>query len=124
MKPINKQQGMTLLEVLVALVIFSIGCLALIKTTGSQVRNLGAIEASNMALWVADNQLSRLQLEAVPTLNWQQGMTEMAAEEWHWRYRGRETTDNAMLAIEIEVRRGSAQGPLITSLMAYRERER
>lgn len=37
----KRQSGMTLLEVMVALMIFAIGCMALIKTTGRQVQSLG-----------------------------------------------------------------------------------
>ncbi|MGS4288616.1 prepilin-type N-terminal cleavage/methylation domain-containing protein [Serratia marcescens] len=46
-RKMRRQQGMTLLEVMVALMIFAIGCLALINSTGGQVRNLSEIEAKN-----------------------------------------------------------------------------
>ena len=39
-RKMRRQQGMTLLEVMVALMIFAIGCLALINSTGGQVRSL------------------------------------------------------------------------------------
>lgn len=118
----KRQRGMTLLEVMVALMIFAIGCMALIKTTGGQVQSLGAIEAKNIALWVADNQLTLLQLERVlPAQAWRQGTTEMADETWYWRYRGRDTTDTGMRAIEMEVRRDPQAPGALIRLLAYRE---
>ncbi|MNE17552.1 Bacterial type II secretion system protein I/J [compost metagenome] len=113
---------MTLLEVMVALMIFAIGCMALIKTTGRQVQSLGVIEAKNVALWVADNQLTLLQLDVSPLAQtWRQGTTEMADETWYWRYRGRDTTDVGMRAIEMEVRRNPQAQNALVRLLAYRE---
>ncbi|CAI1654513.1 type II secretion system minor pseudopilin GspI [Serratia entomophila] len=118
----QRQRGMTLLEVVVALMIFAIGCMAVIKTTGQQVRSLGELEARNLALWVADNQLALLQLDAAPPAPaWREGTTEMADEIWYWRYRGRETTDAGLWAIEIEVRCEPQAHNALIALLAYRE---
>ncbi|HGM5576236.1 TPA: type II secretion system minor pseudopilin GspI [Serratia marcescens] len=112
---------MTLLEVMVALMIFAIGCLALINSTGGQVRSLSEIEAKTVALWVADNQLMLLQLDPQPpTLAWHSGTTVMAGEAWHWRYRGQETSDAGMRAIAIEVRRDPQDRNVLAELQAYR----
>lgn len=122
MKHKNKRQrGMTLLEVMVALMIFAIGCLALIKTTGGQVRSLSILETKSIALWVADNQLALLQLGVAPlALAWHEGTTEMAGETWHWRYRSRDTTDVNIRAIEIEVRRDPQEKSAVVMLQAYK----
>ena len=120
-RKMRRQQGMTLLEVMVAMMIFAIGCLALINSTGGQVRSLSAIEAKTVALWVADNQLTLLQLEPrPPTLAWHSGSTVMAGETWHWRYRGRETSDAGMRAIAIEVRRDPQDRNALVEMLAYR----
>lgn len=101
--------------------ILAIGCLALIKSTSGQVSSLSEIEAKTVALWVADNQLTLLQLDPhPPTLTWHSGTTVMAGETWHWRYRGQETSDPGMLAIAIEVRRNSQERNLLVELKAYR----
>lgn len=118
----KQQRGMTLLEVMVALMIFAIGCLALINTTGGQVRSLSAIETKAIALWVADNQLTLLQLDPrPPALTWYSGTTEMAGETWHWRYRGQDTTDVGMRAIAIEVRRDPQDRRALVDMLAYKE---
>ncbi|MCS4267181.1 general secretion pathway protein I [Serratia sp. BIGb0163] len=96
--------GMTLLEVLLAMVILSVGCMAVIRTTGLQVRNLGTLEEKMVAGWVADNQLTQLYLGDM-TLSplWQQGNSMMANRQWFWRCRSRQTTDSHLQAIDIEV---------------------
>ncbi|MDI6539569.1 type II secretion system minor pseudopilin GspI [Pantoea ananatis] len=112
---------MTLLEVMVALMIFAIGCLALINSTGGQVRSLSEIEAKTVALWVADNQLTLLQLDPQPsTRAWHSGTTVMAGETWHWRYRGQETSDTGVRAIAIEVRRDPQDRNVLAELQTYR----
>ncbi|WP_163306850.1 type II secretion system minor pseudopilin GspI, partial [Enterobacter ludwigii] len=52
----NKQKGMTLLEVLVALAIFSLAGLTLLQTTAQQARNAGMMKEKMLASWLADNQ--------------------------------------------------------------------
>lgn len=99
-----RQRGMTLLEVLVALVIFSIGCLAVLRTTGQQVRSLGGLERKVVAGWIADNQLALLALNGTPpSALWQQGKENMAEQDWYWRYRSRQTTDPRLYAVDIDV---------------------
>ncbi|TFZ48869.1 type II secretion system protein GspI [Serratia proteamaculans] len=100
----KRHNGMTLLEVLVAMMILAVGCMAVIRTTGQQVRNLGKLEDKMVAGWVADNQLARLYLgDVVLSPLWQQGNSMMANRQWFWRCRSRQTTDSQLQAIEIEV---------------------
>ncbi len=116
-----KQQGMTLLEVMVALMIFAIGCLAIIGSTGGQVRSLSAMESRTLAMWVADNQMTQLQLDPQPpALTWRSGSTEMAGETWHWRYRGQDISVSGMRAIVIEVRRNARDRRALVEMLAYR----
>ena len=58
-----KQQGMTLLEVMVALVIFSTAALALMNSVTLNVRFTHGLADTLQASWVAENQLAEAQLE-------------------------------------------------------------
>lgn len=100
----KRHKGMTLLEVLVAMMILAVGCMAVIRTTGQQVRNLARLEDKMVAGWVADNQLAQLYLGDL-TLSplWLQGNSMMASRQWFWRCRSRQTTDSHLLAVDIEV---------------------
>jgi general secretion pathway protein I len=112
----HRQKGMTLLEVLVALVIFSVGCMAVVRTAGQQIRHLTVLEEKMVAGWVADNQLSLLSLGKLSaTETWQQGVQEMAGRQWHWRYRGQQTTENGLYAVDIEISdSGTFSYPLVS----------
>ncbi len=85
------------------------------------MRSLSEIEAKTVALWVADNQLTLLQLDPQPpTLARHSDTTVMAGETSHWRYRGQETSDAGMRAIAIEVRRDPQDRNVLAELQAYR----
>ncbi|STU73679.1 general secretion pathway protein I [Klebsiella pneumoniae] len=53
----KREAGMTLIEVMVALVIFALAGLAVMQSTLQQTRQLGRMEEKILASWLADNQL-------------------------------------------------------------------
>lgn len=81
-----KQQGMTLLEVMVALVIFSTAALALMNSVTLNVRFTHGLADTLQASWVAENQLAEAQLEktAFPDAE-AQGSEIMGGRSWSWR---------------------------------------
>lgn len=95
---------MTLLEVMVAMVIFAVGCLTIARTIGQQTHGVSAMEKKIVAGWVADNQLALLSVSHIrPTAFWSEGQEDMAGGTWYWRYRSRQTTDSTISAIDVEV---------------------
>ncbi len=56
-------RGMTLLEVLVALAVFALAGLALVRTVTGQMVALGDMEEKTLATWVVENQLVQQKLE-------------------------------------------------------------
>ncbi len=67
----KREAGMTLIEVMVALVIFALAGLAVMQSTLQQTRQLGRMEEKILASWLADNQLVQLRLEKRwPALSW------------------------------------------------------
>lgn len=100
-----KAQGMTLLEVMVALAVFAMAGIALMHTVTQQMAGLSSLEEKTFATWVADNRQVELQLQTVwPGLSWVQGTEEMAGQTWYWRWRGVETNDSNFRALDVEVR--------------------
>ncbi|HDL6961247.1 TPA: type II secretion system minor pseudopilin GspI [Yersinia enterocolitica] len=113
-------RGMTLLEVLVALAVLALAGLAVIKSTGEQVRNLSHLEKRQFAAWVAENQLVRLRLQnAWPAERWHEGKSTMADTTWHWRWRGVATSDAKVRALEIEVSQNERYTPSLAELRSY-----
>ena len=59
MKP---QLGFTLIEVMVALVVFSVVSVALVKNTTTSLRQSGMIEDRTIAWWLAENEMTSLRM--------------------------------------------------------------
>ncbi|HEE9789438.1 TPA: type II secretion system minor pseudopilin GspI [Enterobacter soli] len=90
-----KQKGMTLLEVMVALVIFSTAALALMNSVSLNVRFTHGLADTLQASWVAENQLAEAQLSKsdFPDAE-EQGMETMGGRSWLWRKQRVKTADN------------------------------
>ena len=62
----NKQKAFTLLEVLVALAVLTLGLGTVLKVTASQVTQSGILKDKTIALWVANNKANEIQLANWP----------------------------------------------------------
>ncbi|RPH30135.1 type II secretion system protein GspI [Buttiauxella warmboldiae] len=108
------QRGMTLLEVMVAMVIFAAVSLALINSLGSQTRALQSMEESLFASWVAENQMVDLRLAGGwPALEKVAGQQQLAGRSWYWQRLGEPTRDPLLRAVEIQVRSSPGDDPRI-----------
>lgn len=77
-------KGFTLLEVLVALVIVAVAVAALGRAGSQVIDHQAELEQRTWALWVADNALSELHLEAVPATGRRRGSSDMGGRTWYW----------------------------------------
>ena len=99
----KKQKGMTLLEVMVALVIFSTAALALMNSVSLNVRFTHGLADSLQASWVAENQLAEAKLSNTPFPDALQTGTEiMGGRSWIWRKQRVKTAENRF-ADEVQV---------------------
>ncbi len=81
----KKQQGFTLIEVMVALTIIAISLTALISTSGAQANSVSYLKQKTLAHWVAMNELTQLRiLGSLPDAGDKKGSTKMADHEWFW----------------------------------------
>jgi len=81
----NRQQsGMTLLEVLLAMVIFASVSLTLINSLNGQIAATSKMEEQVFASWVADNALKKQQLSAAPLAATSHGKSLMGERSWSW----------------------------------------
>ncbi|ANG92232.2 type II secretion system protein GspI [Lelliottia amnigena] len=94
---------MTLLEVMVALVIFSTAALALMNSVSLNVRFTFGLADTLQAGWVAENLLAQAQLSKSDFPDAQEKGSEiMGGRSWNWRKQRVKTADNGW-ANEVQV---------------------
>jgi general secretion pathway protein I len=100
----SKSRGMTLLEVIVALAVFSIAAVSVTKSLSEQMANMPILEERTLAQWVASNQMVDVRLpDKFPEIGQKTGQSEMAGREWYWRQEVIKTTDDKFRMIRISV---------------------
>lgn len=108
------QRGMTLLEVMVALVIFAGASLALMNSLSSQVMALQTMEDNLFASWVAENQMVNLRLAGGwPSLETISGQEQLAGRTWYWQRQGETTQDPLLRMAEVGVKTAPHADPRI-----------
>jgi len=100
----QRQSGMTLLEVMLALVILATAGLAVMQAASESLRNQDYLQQKTFATWVASNRLAELKIEEEwPGLNWEEEEIEFAGVIWYLRYKGVKTSNNSFRALDVEV---------------------
>ena len=113
----KKILGLTLIEVLIALVIIAIALTAIVKATSEDVENATYLQNKTMATWVADNAVAAIQLNIVnPPFIGQ--VTEMLGRQWYWDAEVNVVTPY-VAKITVNVRE-KPQGKLIVSLQGFK----
>jgi len=103
------QHGFTLIEVLAALIIVSLGMLAVIQAVSQTVNNANYLREKTIAHWVAMNKLTEIRLApTAPPGGESNGDVEMAGSTWHWRMTIDATQVPSMQRIDIKVAPKSA----------------
>ena len=97
-------RGFSLLEVLIALAIISIGLLALSRGSAQQIETLAGLQERTMALWVADNVITQTRLDRKTVQPGRyQGSQNMGPHEWHWDLLVQHSPDPAVLRLDVAV---------------------
>lgn len=112
--------GFTLIEVLLAMSIFSIAGIALLSTADTHLNNLSILEKKTYADWIASDQLVEANLDSTwPPKNNEKGQVELASHTWFWTQKVIKTTDKDMRAIVVEVKFNEDDEHALASFMTY-----
>lgn len=96
--------GFTLLEVLVALAIFALVAASVLTASARSVRTAAQLEEKTLAMWVADNRMSELQLaDAPPNDGRDHGQVAFAGRNWLWQSEIEATSEPAMRRVTLWV---------------------
>jgi general secretion pathway protein I len=98
--------GFTLIEVMAALVIVSLGMLAVIQAVSQTASNSAYLREKSVAHWVALNRVTEMRLAPQPPPTGESsGEVEMAGERWRWSAQVIATQVTTMRRIDVTVAR-------------------
>lgn len=100
----NTQRGMTLIEVMVALLIFGLTGTAVMKATTENLSSVGQLHDITFATFVANNRLAQLHLaQEWPIKNNAKGQMDMANTTWYWQQTVTKTAQKELLQVRVTV---------------------
>jgi general secretion pathway protein I len=118
---LTKNNGFTLIEVLLALLICAISLTAIIQASSSTVQNTERLRDLTYAHWVAFNGIELIQLGLVKfSANGQpiNQVTKLLGRKWYWQAQLTNSNYPKVKKIIVRVKK-NARGPYITSVMSY-----
>lgn len=115
-RPRSAEHGFTLLEMLVALAIFSLAALALVRLQAVSARTSVDLRMRTVTQIVARNlMIERLTDPQAPALGESQGVVENAGRKWIWAQGVEGADDGRLVIITIRVDGGPGQSPAVLS---------
>lgn len=116
----SQERGFTLIEILVALSVFSIAALALLNIQGESAITSDALRERLFAGIVAENRLiETLVTPQAPIIGTRTGEIELASQSWMWSETISATSDSGITQINITVRRIDEE-TVLSDITAFR----
>lgn len=101
--------GFTLIEVMIALMIFGLLAAMLQQVASGYINNYRRIESQTMASWIAQNHLTEMRLQdQMPGTGLSEEEIEFGGHEWEMEIEVSETEDSAIRRVEMTLYRMGA----------------
>ena len=113
--------GFPLLEVMVALLIVSLGMMAVIEAVSQAASNTAYLRDKTIAHWVAMNRITELRLQKqAPSVGESTGEIEMANQRWRWHSNVTQTAVQSIMRIDVDAGLADAgDGNYMTSVSGF-----
>ncbi|MFT3976707.1 MAG: type II secretion system minor pseudopilin GspI [Sphingomonas bacterium] len=100
----RRVNGFTLIEIMVALAVFSLAALALVRLEGATIRSTGSLDATLLAQMVARNvAVEAMTGVAPPAPGKAEGNERNGGRDWHWVRQVRAIGDGDVMRIDVTV---------------------
>ena len=101
---IRRKCGFTLIEVMIALLVITLGMGAVIVTTGESGWKSSYLRESTIASWVAYNEIAMYRAKRTwSDATSRSGESEMANAQWNWQMKISATDDPLIRRVDVEV---------------------
>lgn len=109
----QSEQGFTLIEVLVALVVLAVAAAGLISATEAHIDSIRSLQSRAAAQWVAENRIAELTIspDAAPR---SAEAVEMLGQSWAVRVSERASDDPDLAAMTVSVSTAGTGEPVVT----------
>ena len=114
----EREAGFTLLEMLVALAVFSLAALALVRLQGVTLRTAADLDSKAMGQIVARNLMVDMQTDpAPPSLGTQEGEMDNGGRRWRWNREVKAMADKRLLQVDLVVDGQVGSSPVVLSFV-------
>jgi general secretion pathway protein I len=112
------ERGFTLLEMLVALAVFSLAALALVRLQGVTLRTAADLDSKALGQIVARNLMVEVQSDPVPpSIGEEDGEVENGGRRWHWSRSVKAMEDRRLLQVDVTVDGQPGASPVVLSFV-------
>ena len=100
----RRDQGFTLIEVMVALAIVAFSLTAVAASMGQMIDTANAMRERTYASWIAQNEIAEMRLaNVIPEVTSTSGEVDYAGTEWAWRAVVSETGVENLFRVDVTV---------------------
>ena len=115
MRRCSARSGFTLIEMLVAMAVFSLAALALLNLAGENTRSASRVETRVLGGVIAENMaVQAFALPNPPAFGETRGQTPMAGRNWDWVQSVTQTAQPGVIRIDVTVLDGADMAATLT----------